>query len=62
MRAMSRADKTTVIQPLIACPKCNLEMLLFGTEAENDTRDLYTFQCAMCGKLEVRGVLVVAPK
>ena len=59
---MNRADKTTVIQPLIACPKCKLEMLLRGTKAESNTRDLYTFECAMCGKLEVRGVLVVAPK
>ena len=37
-------------------------MRLLGTEAENDIRDLYTFQCAMCGKLEVRGVLVAALK
>ena len=59
---MSRAYKTTVIQSLLRCPKCNLEMLLFGTEADSDIRDLYTFQCAMCGKLEVRGVLVAAPK
>ena len=59
---MSRPDKTTVIQSLLRCPKCNLEMLLFGTEAESDIRDLYTFECAMCGKLEVRGVLVAAPK
>ena len=56
---MKRPDKTTVIQPLLVCAKCNLEMMLHGTEAESDIRDLYTFQCAMCGKLEVRGVVVV---
>jgi hypothetical protein len=37
-------------------------MLLFGIAAESDIRDLYTFECAMCGKLEVRRVLVAAPK
>ena len=62
MRAMNRPVKTTVIQSLLRCLKCNLEMLLFGTEAESDIRDLYTFECAMCGKLEVRGVLVAAAK
>jgi hypothetical protein len=59
---MSCPDKATVIQSLLRCPKCNLEMLLFGTEAESDIRDLYTFECAMCGKLEVRRALVAAPK
>ena len=33
-------------------------MRLFGTEAESDVRDLYTFECESCGALEVRGVLV----
>ena len=59
---MKRPDKTTVIQPLLLCPKCNLEMRVFGIEAEGDIRDLYTFECAMCGKREVRSVLAVAPK
>ena len=59
---MNRPDKTTDIQSLLRCPKCNLEMLLFRTEVESDIRDLYTFQCAMCGKLEVRRALVAAPK
>ena len=62
MRGMNRPDKMAVIQPLLQCPTCKLEMRLLGTEAENDIRDLYTFQCAMCGKLEVRGVLVAALK
>jgi len=55
---MSRPDKTTITQPLILCPRCNLEMRLFGIEAESDVRDLYTFECGTCGQLEVRGVLV----
>ena len=59
---MNRPDKTTLIQSLLRCPKCNLEMLLFGTEAESDIRDLYTFACAMCERREVRGVLVRASK
>jgi hypothetical protein len=53
---MSRPDRLTV-QPLIVCPKCNLEMRLFGIEAETDVRDLFTFECN-CRALEVRGVLV----
>jgi hypothetical protein len=59
---MSRPDKTTVIESLLRCPKCNLEMMLFKTEAESDIRDLYTFACAMCERREVRGVLVGARK
>ena len=59
---MNRADTPNIVQSLIVCPTCKLEMRLLGTEAENDIRDLYTFQCAMCGKLEVRGVLVAAAK
>jgi len=58
---MNRPDSPNNVQSLIVCPTCKLEMRLLGTEPENDIRDLYTFQCAMCGKLEVRGVLVVAP-
>jgi hypothetical protein len=42
--------------PLLLCPKCNVEMRLFGTEAESDERDLYTFECSTCGGLEVRSV------
>jgi hypothetical protein len=55
---MSRPDKTTVTQPLILCPRCSLEMRLFGIEPENDVRDVYTFECGTCGQLEVRSVLV----
>jgi hypothetical protein len=33
-------------------------MRLYGTEPESDTRDIYTFQCGNCGRLEKRGVSV----
>jgi hypothetical protein len=35
-------------------------MCLLGIEAEDDTRDLCTFECVACGCLEVRGVQVKA--
>jgi hypothetical protein len=31
-------------------------MRLLGIERETDIRDLYTFRCDKCGRLEVRGV------
>jgi hypothetical protein len=43
------------VEPLLLCPKCKVEMCLFGVEAESDKRDLYTFECTTCGGLEVRG-------
>ena len=55
---MNHPDKPNIVQPLIVCPKCHLEMRLFGIEAESDVRDLYTFECDRCGAIEVRGVLV----
>ncbi len=42
MSNMSKAE------PLILCPDCKREMRLFGTEAESDVRDLYTFECPGC--------------
>src|SRR5262249_22969044 len=49
--------RQTKIKSLMICPKCSRgEMTLFGIEPENDTRDLYTFECDKCGTLEVRGV------
>ena len=50
-----------VAKALLLCPKCRVEMRLFGVEAESPERDLYTFECPKCGSLEVRGVLVTAP-
>jgi hypothetical protein len=44
---------------LISCPACAIEMRLLGIEAENPTRDLYTFECARCRRLEVRGLSAV---
>jgi hypothetical protein len=46
------------VKALLLCPKCSREMRLFGIERESERRDLYTFECAACGGLEVRGVLV----
>jgi hypothetical protein len=46
------------IKALLLCPNCNVEMSLFGIEAESDARDLYTFECRACDGLEVRGVRV----
>ena len=49
------------IEPLLLCPKCKIEMRLFGVEPESEIRDLFTFECPQCGGLDVRGVLVAAP-
>jgi hypothetical protein len=46
------------IEALLLCPNCNVEMCLFGIEAESAARELYTFECSACGGLEVRGVRV----
>jgi hypothetical protein len=46
------------VQSLLICPKCKLEMRLVGTESETTKRDLYTFECVKCGRLDVRGVRV----
>jgi hypothetical protein len=48
-------------KPLILCPDCKVEMRLFGTEAENEVRDVYSFECIRCGRIDARGVLVAAP-
>ncbi len=44
---------------LILCPDCDLEMRMFGIEPESEARDLYTFECVGCKRLEVRGVFVL---
>ncbi len=46
----------TLIEPLLLCPLCNIEMRLFGIEAESTKRLLYTFECVTWGDLEVKGV------
>jgi hypothetical protein len=52
---------TTKIEPLIRCPDCKVEMRLFGIEGESPVRDLYSFECTRCGRIEARGVLVGVP-
>jgi hypothetical protein len=49
------------IEPLILCPGCGVEMRLFGIESESPVRDLYSFECIRCGRIEARGVLVALP-
>ncbi len=44
------------MKSLLTCPKCKLELRLIGVESETANRDLYTFECTKCGRLEVRGV------
>jgi hypothetical protein len=46
------------IQSLLLCPQCDVEMRLFGIEAESAERDIYTFECSACDNLEIRGVRV----
>ncbi len=55
-RAASDPPAKAVIEPLLLCTHCQLEMRLFGIESENQKRDLYTFECMGCGALEVRSV------
>ena len=58
IRPFVKADTVskTLIEPSLLCPLCNIEMRLFGIEAESKERNLYTFECVTCGGLEVRGV------
>lgn len=58
---MPHTPASTEVAPLIVCPVCAREMRLFGIEPESAKRDLFTFECANCGHLEVRGVLVTPP-
>jgi len=58
VRPFPKTDTKEKIKALLLCPKCNVEMRLFGIEAESGVRDLYTFECSACRGLEVRGVQV----
>ena len=49
------------IEPLLLCPDCKIEMRLFGIEPESPIRDLFSFECTSCGRIEARGVLVSLP-
>lgn len=50
------AIRVEFVKSLLTCPECDLELRLFGIEAESDSRDLYTFECTNCGRIEVRGI------
>jgi len=54
----TQAPSQEPIKALLLCPHCNVEMCLFGIEAQGTARELYTFECSACGGLEVRGVRV----
>ena len=56
-KKMGKPTRTTAAS-LIICQHCNLEMTLLGIESENIKRDLYTFECEKCARLEVRGVRI----
>lgn len=44
------------IEKLLLCPLCNIEMRLFGIEAESKKSDLYSFECVTCGGVEVKSI------
>ena len=47
------------LEPLLRCPLCKIEMRLIGIEPEKAGRELYTFECLKCERLEVRVVNVL---
>jgi len=51
-------DHDAEIKSLMRCSKCDREMRLFGIEALGPVRELYTFECDHCGRLDVRGVRI----
>lgn len=60
VRLFPKTGTKEKIKSLILCPRCELEMRLFGIEAESNVRDLFTFECSVCSSLEVRGVQVTS--
>jgi hypothetical protein len=52
-----QAPPNVPIAPLMPRPACTTEMRLLGIETEKLARELYTFECGKCGRLEVRGVI-----
>ena len=56
-----RTSDTSNVEPLMLCPDCKTDMLLFGSEQESACRDVFSFECAWCGRIEARGVLVSLP-
>lgn len=59
MIVASGAPENEIIAAGLSCPRCGLEMRLFGIEAGSDKRDLFTFECEPCDMVEVRGVAVL---
>ena len=51
-----RSEDANGVYPLVQCPKCNLRMRLSGIEPEKPGRDLFTFECSGCGRVEVMAV------
>src|SRR5437867_2923908 len=56
LRMSNPEPAEAAIEPLMVCPACANEMRLLGIEPESPSRDLFTFECGKCGRLEVRGV------
>ena len=54
MSQMTR--RTKAVESLLICPKCKLEPRLFGIASESAKRDLYSFECQKCGRIEAGGV------
>jgi hypothetical protein len=61
----SRADNRRTVRPmplppksksLLMYPECKLEMRLMGIEPKEPSRDLFTFECTKCKRMEVRSV------
>lgn len=50
-----RTTKNALQLALPRCPKCSQDMRLLGIEG-GDASDLFTFECTVCGHLEVMGV------
>ena len=57
---MAKAPDPVPVASLLPCPVCKVEMCLFGIESDPDQpkRELYTFECPKCARLEVRGVVL----
>ncbi len=54
-KANVEVSEFALVEPLLNCPLCSLEMRLYGIEAENAGRELFTFECEACRSVEVRG-------
>jgi hypothetical protein len=57
----TRAGDMIKVEPLLLCPNCKIEMRLFGCEQESAIRDVFSFECISCGRIEGRSVLLGVP-